>query len=1028
MNKGVIRILLVEDSPSDADILQQALRPSGVGTFEFTWVERLDDALARLRQDSCDVLLLDLSLPDSSGPETFRRAQKGAPGVPIVVLTGSHDEAVGLAAVREGVQEYLVKDETDGRQIARAIRYAIERKQAIEQQRRSQQEREVTLELLRLVNESAGLRELIRSATAFFQQQSGCEAVGVRLKEEEDYPYFEARGFPPEFVSSETSLCARDATGEVIRDRVGNPVLECMCGNVIRGRFDASKTFFTARGSFWTNSTTDLLAGTTDADRKALTRNRCNREGYESVALIPLRVGEARLGLLQVNALRRGAFSPVSIALWEALADQLAVAIAKLRAEEALLRSKEEWERTFDSVPDLIAILDTRHRIVRVNRAMAQRLGVAPGQCAGLDCFTCVHGTNRPPDFCPHTLTLADGHEHAAEVHEDKLGGDFLISTTPLRNDEGRMIGSAHVARDITEHKRTEEKIRHQNAILAGINRILSEALTCDSEEELGRACLTVAEEATQSRFGFIAEVNAEGGLNAIALSNPGWEACRIQNGQRERVPAFRVHGIYGRVVIDGKGFFTNDPQHHPDSIGLPEGHPPVNAFLGVPLKHHGKTIGLIGVGNRVGGYRPQDLEALDALAPGIVQVFMRKRAEQTVRASEERLRQAQKMESIGLLAGGVAHDFNNLLASIMGNASLLSEEVFEENHGRVEAIIRAAERAADLTRQMLAYAGKGRLVVATHNFSQIVRDMTDLLRASIPKKVSLKLALAPNLPGVEADRGQLQQIIMNLVLNAAEAIGSDHSGTLLIGVGEREVSETDSVSDEISGGPLAPGRYVWLEVADTGVGMDEETRKKIFDPFFTTKFLGRGLGLAAVAGIIQGHHGAIQLQTARGRGTIFRVYLPAGASPEIQRREAGRPDVRGTATVLLADDEAMVRDFGRAALERFGYRVLTADNGREAVRVFEENADEIGLVLVDLAMPVMGGHEVIGALKSRCARLRIIVMSGYSESEVLETFAGKGVSGFLQKPFTATRLAEEVKAVLAVPTETPGEQNHRDR
>ena len=161
-----------------------------------------------------------------------------------------------------------------------------------------------------------------------------------------------------------------------------------------------------------------------------------------------------------------------------------------------------------------------------------------------------------------------------------------------------------------------------------------------------------------------------------------------------------------------------------------------------------------------MGGYRPQDLEALDALAPGIVQVFMRKRAEQTVRASEERLRQAQKMESIGLLAGGVAHDFNNLLASIMGNASLLSEEVFEENHGRVEAIIRAAERAADLTRQMLAYAGKGRLVVATHNFSQIVRDMTDLLRASIPKKVSLKLALAPNLPGVEADRGQLQQII----------------------------------------------------------------------------------------------------------------------------------------------------------------------------------------------------------------------------------------------------------------------------
>jgi signal transduction histidine kinase/ActR/RegA family two-component response regulator len=580
---------------------------------------------------------------------------------------------------------------------------------------------------------------------------------------------------------------------------------------------------------------------------------------------------------------------------------------------------------------------------------------------------------------------------------------------------QGALLGGFGTVQDITERKRAEERIHHHNAVLEGINRILTEALTCDTEAELGRICLAVAEQATGSKFGFLAEIDAEGLLDNIAISDPGWDACRMENpaGPRRAPVGFAIHGIYGRVLLDGKGLYTNDPASHPDRIGTPEGHPRLTAFLGVPLKQDGKTIGMMAVGNREGGYRPLDLEALEALAAAVMQVFMRKRAERAVRAGEERLRQAQKMESIGLLAGGIAHDFNNLLAIIMGYASLLRDEVLEESWAKLEAVIQATEKAADLTRQLLAYAGKGRFVVEPLNLSRIVQDMTDLLGTSIPKKVDLTLALKPRLPAIEADRGQLQQIVMNLVINAAEAIGPNQSGKVTVSTGAVDVSATDRIRDEITGSPLEPGNYVRLEVEDTGCGMDKQTRAKIFDPFFTTKFMGRGLGLAAVAGIVQAHRGAIQLETAPGQGSTFRVFLSAGVAPE-SRHPHGRPaGLRGGETVLLVDDEQPVCDFVRDALERYGYTALVAKNGKEAVRIFEANAERIGLVLLDLSMPVMGGDEAIDLLKSKRPDLRVIVMSGYGESEALKMFAGKGVAGFLQKPFTAPRLAEALKAVL---------------
>ncbi len=381
---------------------------------------------------------------------------------------------------------------------------------------------------------------------------------------------------------------------------------------------------------------------------------------------------------------------------------------------------------------------------------------------------------------------------------------------------------------------------------------------------------------------------------------------------------------------------------------------------------------------------------------------------------AEERLRDAQKLESIGLLAGGIAHDFNNLLTSIMGNASLLQSEPPFEGNANLRAILRATERAANLTRQLLAYAGKGQFAIEKVDLSSTVRDITELLQTSIPKNVLLRQELPVDLPAVEADPGQIQQVVMNLVLNAAEAIPEDRPGAISIRTTTEEVRARDGLFDEVSHEAVAPGTYVCLEVRDNGVGLDEGTRAKIFEPFFTTKFVGRGLGLPAAAGVVKAHGGAILVSSAVGEGTTFRILLPA-VERGVEEERATAGDLRGAGTVLVVDDEQMVRDMATAALEKFGYRVLSAKDGREAIGVFQKNGDCISAVLLDLTMPVMGGEQALEALKEKCPGVKVVLMSGYGESEAVRLFAGKGLSAFIQKPFTVRQLAEKMKAVLTV-------------
>jgi two-component system CheB/CheR fusion protein len=381
----------------------------------------------------------------------------------------------------------------------------------------------------------------------------------------------------------------------------------------------------------------------------------------------------------------------------------------------------------------------------------------------------------------------------------------------------------------------------------------------------------------------------------------------------------------------------------------------------------------------------------------------------------EHQLRQTAKLESLGLLAGGIAHDFNNLLTGIMGNASLAVSDIPPESGTRrlLEEVVRASERAADLTRQMLAYAGKGQFVIMPVNFSHMIRDIGALIHTSIPRKVTVGMNLRDDLPSVLADPGQMQQIVMNLIINAAESIRHDTAGAVTISTSVVQADEP-FLRANFEGEDLKAETYVCLQVTDSGIGMDEQTRVRIFDPFFTTKFTGRGLGLAAVQGIVRGHKGGIRVKTAPGQGTTFEVIFPAARIKTAVRPRAERPrkSLQGSGTVLVIDDEKVVRKLAKTTLERHGYTVILADNGETGAAKFRENADAISLVILDMTMPVMAGPEALKLIKSVRPDVPVILSSGYNESEALRHF-DRGSSAFIQKPYTAMQLAEKAKAVL---------------
>ena len=400
-------------------------------------------------------------------------------------------------------------------------------------------------------------------------------------------------------------------------------------------------------------------------------------------------------------------------------------------------------------------------------------------------------------------------------------------------------------------------------------------------------------------------------------------------------------------------------------------------------------------------------------------------------RQLEEAVRQTQKLESVGVLAAGVAHDFNNVLTAILGNVSLARRRLAAANvDGQVDTMLAAAERAgiraADLVKQLLNYAGKGRREMRPVDIGQVMKDALAIVQASVPKKIKITRDVPRNSPTLEGDVGQIQQLILNLVLNAAEAVG-DKPGEVSVRVRVRDLPEAE-LAKRYSPFPMPSGPYTEIQIADTGAGMDESTLQQIFDPFFTTKFMGRGLGLAAALGIVRSHGGGIAVESHQGKGTTFTVLLPAEQESSSENlltvADAITETARGEGLVLVVDDEVALRSMIQNVLEELGYTVITAEHGAQALELFDHVPDEVQLVLLDLNMPVLDGAETAVALRERKPDIPIVVMSGIADEDALGRFENVRIAGFIPKPFAPDQLAQ----AIAVARKGPGKWGGKER
>ena len=554
---------------------------------------------------------------------------------------------------------------------------------------------------------------------------------------------------------------------------------------------------------------------------------------------------------------------------------------AELEQTQASLKESEQrWSTTLKSIGDAVIATDTTGNITFMNGLAEDLTGWVLSEAAQKPLQQVFHIINEktrqeiqnPVDKVLEKGAVVGLADHSILIRKDNSETPIDDSGSPIRNQNGQVTGVVLVFHDITERKNAEDYSNYQRILQQSINKILEEALTTSTEEQLGKVCLRIAEQITQSKFGFIGEIN-EKGLETIVISNPGRDPSNIivPGGQNNPPGNFKIHGLYGKVLTDSKGFFTNDLEHHPDSIGLPMGHPPLNNFLGTPLIRDGKTIGMIAMGNREGGFSDFDLSALEALAPSIVEAFSRKRAEKAlenysknlekmVEDKTKQLKDSERLAAIGATAGMVGHDIRNPLQAITSDVYLAETELAsipesEEKKNALESLSEI-EKNIDyinkIVQDLQDYARPLNPRAEESNLKLIVEKL--LAKNSLPKNVKVSVKVAEEVKTINADADDLNRILYNLVNNSVQAM--PNGGKLTI---QAHKEANDAV----------------ITVRDTGVGIPENIQNKMFTLMFTTKSKGQGFGLPVVKRMTESLGGTVNFESEVGKGTKFIIRLP---------------------------------------------------------------------------------------------------------------------------------------------------------
>lgn len=613
--------------------------------------------------------------------------------------------------------------------------------------------------------------------------------------------------------------------------------------------------------------------------------------------------------------------------------------------------------------------------------------------------------------FLDQVQADARGEQEWTYIREDGARVPVQVAVTALSDQAGNITGFIGMAVDITDRHRAEQQLAHERTVLELIARgtpqnVVLTMLLKGHEALFPGACGAVMLlDGGGRRFTqMVAPSLAEDFSSRLIAAEIG----PLQGSQTDGFPAFT-----GKTTVVTN--ISADPRW--DALREPAHDHGLRSCWSTPIRSGpGAMLGTLAVYYRESREpAAHELAALAGSARLAGLAIERRQAEVARGEFERKLLETQKLESLGVLAGGIAHDFNNLLTGILGNSDLARAELPKSSpiQAYLEQINHSSLRAADLCKQMLAYSGRGRFLVQKLDLNLLVTETIHLLQISISKKAELRFDLAPHLSSIEADSTQIRQVVMNLVINASEALG-DQGGIISI--------RTDAITVDdayLSGMSTAPeksrGRYVRLEITDDGCGMSHETQQKIFDPFFSTKFTGRGLGLAAVLGIIRGHEGALRVKSQLGKGTTFELLFPQLLGPAEKTSAPPPPTTewQGEGAVLIADDEEPIRKVGASMLNAMGFETVLAADGREAVTAFRADPKKFSFVLLDLTMPQMDGEQAFTEMRLIKPDVRVILMSGFNRQESVARFTGRGLANFLQKPFDLNGLRDAVRTVV---------------